>query len=91
MLIKAVFFDLYNDPGFLDVFMEKVLSFNLLGRMTILDADLTGLAAPIVCDGAHNAQASRYLAKKLENIGSKKFIMFSLFMIRTLLQFLNQL
>ena len=36
VLIKAVFFDLYNDPGFLDVFMEKVLSFNLLGRMTIL-------------------------------------------------------
>ena len=52
--------------------MEKVLSFNLLGRMTILDADLTGLAAPIVCDGAHNAQASRYLAKKLENYRFKK-------------------
>jgi dihydrofolate synthase / folylpolyglutamate synthase len=66
MVLKAAFFDIYKQDNFENMFKDKMREVKVLGRMTQLDKDITSLKAPMICDGAHNSQAARYLVDSLK-------------------------
>ena len=47
---------------------DSVLNLKVSGRMTELSPQQTNLAARVICDGAHNAHAAKYLASRLDKL-----------------------
>jgi dihydrofolate synthase / folylpolyglutamate synthase len=93
MLLKVAFFDIYKRDDFKSIFKDKMDNFKLLGRMTKLDGNITGLKSPIICDGAHNPHAARYLAQYLkqylDNKNIKLHFVFSAFADKNILGILE--